>query len=302
MYQIERRDITSGEWLEHMAHSIAYLIDLLEPAGFSFPDLRAMKLPGIKSDYARVVMCFDPSVGIRPCKPMDFGHYETMGYYSIDPEKGKDRPHIVLFERSIRNSAKAFVVAQRAMMPIHPDYSNEVATVTQNLRRLVWTHELMHWAVHHALCCEGKPLKKFYYSNNDEVFFHEGLAQAMLLSCIRHDPYLLELFSWMEGGQPEQYAAYKCLGSDIDRIMEALHFLRRDQIQSFEVLVRAVDFQASRLSDFDEVKMWEAIVKAPVNEILYDDCKVKVESLVKERFPDLAYLLRGTITARRFGL
>ena len=297
----------SFENILEIQEEVAYYVDevtyALKRTGMGNGDDDTILFPKLFRSVGRKTVCYDIQHGNRAFQPQqDYGHYDVMGLYrahGIDEEEG---PVIILYSRVIEACAAEFVRMKYRLPEDSVEYKNQLELMTERMIVLVYTHEMMHWLIHHMLCAEGKTLQNPSCEKEDEVAYHEALAQAFMVYAFRESELMLELFRELESGQPLQYHLYKELGTDFTAIFNAFHFLRRDSLQSFEILKRAVLMGISRTSAEKEGTLWESLLKNPSPNVLATQAFPLITAVMQQRFPKLAEQYSGRIGANRIGL
>jgi hypothetical protein len=288
---------------EEVGIYVSDVIHELEHAGMSMGEADTAAFPKLYRSSGRRTVCYDIGHGNRAFQPkQDYGHYDVMGLYRTHGIDGEDAPTIILYSEVIEACAAEFVRLKYGLPEDSDAYKNQLELMTERMIVLVYTHEMMHWLIHQALCAEGKPLRNPSCRNEDEVAYHESLAQAFMVYAFRDSELMLELFHDLEAGQPLQYHLYKELGFDFKAIFNAFHFLRRDSLQSFEILKRAVLMGISRASAEEEPALWESLLKNPSPNVLATQAFPLITAVMEQRFPKLSIGYAARIGATRIGL
>jgi hypothetical protein len=225
-----------------------------------------------------------------------------MGLYRTHGIDGEEAPTIILYSEVIEACAAEYVRLKYGLPEDSVAYKNQLELMTERMIVLVYTHEMMHWLIYQVRCAEGKPLRNPSYRKEDEVAYHEALAQAFMVYAFRDSKLMLELFHDLEAGQPLQYHLYKELGPDFKAIFNAFHFLRRDSLQSFEILKGAVLMGISRTSMEKESALWESLLKNPSPNVLATQAFPLITAVMEQRFPQLTIWYAARIGATRIGL
>jgi hypothetical protein len=288
---------------EEVAVYVTAVLEAAVQAGMSISTEDMHPFPRFIWSVQSPTVCYDIAQGVRPVNMnQDFGHYDLMGLYANTGYAHTDGPTVVLFQTTLYASAREFVKLHYGLVDGMPGYNGKFALVLERLIIIVYTHEMMHWLVHQLLCADGKPLLDARYTNEDEICFHETLAQAFMVYAFRDTPLMQELFADLELGQPLQYKLYSDLGNDFAKIINVFHFMRRDSLQSFEILKRAVQHGVGRDTPTEEETMWVDLLKNPSDHLLAEQAFDTIVLKTTERFPNAALTYRGTIHARRFGI
>jgi len=130
---------------------------------------------------------------------------ESLGSY--DPVKNQ----VVLYMPKIRTSAENFYKENKAESSLSFEENIE------NLCSLILLHEFTHWIVHTGIFTfndksnKSNPIQNAFYEDEDQINFHEAIAQIFTNYFCKKDEELSKLFDWLEEKQPEQYQVYKKL-------------------------------------------------------------------------------------------
>lgn len=132
---------------------------------------------------------------------------------------------------------------------------------TELVSTVILIHEFVHWIIHWI----GSPgfidykithrYRDLNYSNKDEVYFHESLAQLFTKFICTDSSELYNLFEWLENRQPRQYTAYKGLINDneldrgVSKILRLLLFMRQYDLQSFDILQLLFEIKIDEVDD-----------------------------------------------------
>jgi len=99
------------------------------------------------------------------------------------------------------------------------DYLISASDIFEYLNSIVLIHELTHWMIHwnidfnqKSLMCDDK------YESDDEIDFHEGLAQYFTDSVIRKygNKKIIDLFESLNSKQSKPYQVFEELKTDLD--------------------------------------------------------------------------------------
>jgi hypothetical protein len=124
---------------------------------------------------------------------------ELLGEYNPSNET------VTLFLPKIKATSKEFLKTKTSI--IETDSLNKI---TKDLSYLILIHEFTHWLIDQLI---KKAKLNFEYSLDDNVYFHESLAQLFTHFYCKKDPSLWELFQWLEERQPRQYKIYNELSN-----------------------------------------------------------------------------------------
>jgi hypothetical protein len=288
---------------EEVGIYVSDVLHELERAGMSMGEGDRVSFPKLYRSGGRQTVCYDISHGNRAFQPnQDYGHYDVMGLYRSHGIDGEEVPTIILYSEVIEACAAEFVRIKYGLPEDSDAYKNQLELMIERMIVLVYTHEMMHWLIHRVLCAEGKPLQNPSCRKEDEIAYHEALAQAFMVYAFRESELMLELFHDLEAGQPLQYHLYKELGPDFKAIFNAFHFLRRDSLQSFEILKGAVLMGISRTSMEKESALWESLLKNPSPNVLATQAFPLITAVMEQRFPQLTIWYAARIGATRIGL
>lgn len=286
---------------ESMAYQVQLFFkrmeELLTKAGLSMPNV-----PHPVVEYSHIPLrCYDPASGHHDFNAVsDYGYLEALGTYQPDLAV-PDLARIYLFHKNLLDVARVYVLTQGGLMPNDPAFDAMVKHYNTEITTLVLCHELAHWLVHQARSEDGATLGAIRYRSNDEVFFHEGLAQALLVYGMQDFPDFIDLMLWMESGQPEQYIAYKRLGQDHVHVVKAMDLLRQMGMQSFELLEQAI--HAGAAIDKEAVgTLFANVFKKPMTPEFQRELIPHLNTYLRACAPEVAHSYRGAISANRYGL
>jgi hypothetical protein len=268
------------------------------------------EIPTIEFSY-EIVRCFDPKIGFHDFNPIrNYGYLEALGTY-INDFNNIENQKFLLFINNIQEVAAVYTLSYKRINVTDPLFIDKYNIYIQQITALVVCHVFSHWLVCRSIDNNGKSLFQFKCQKIDELFYHEALAQAIVFQSLvnssdieRNDwggSALLELMLWMEGGQPDQYIAYKRLGKDTVKILNAMDILRPTNFQSYELLEKTINLiNGEVLPDLD--KIFDSFFRQPITESFHEEIKKDVELYLKENLPNTANRLRGVINGKKFGL
>lgn len=129
---------------------------------------------------------------------------ELLGSY--DPLKNQ----VVLYMPKIRATAENFHNENKEKSSLSFEANIE------NLCTLILLHEFTHWIVHKGIfptseSSDSEPIRESLYEDEDQIYFHEAVAQIFTNYFCKKDNELSKLFDWLEKKQPKQYQVYKQL-------------------------------------------------------------------------------------------
>lgn len=230
-------EFDANEDMEYIINGFVMQLGMLfKKAGFNLPET---EMPEIKYSNASV-RCYDPAFGIYDFDPVKhYGYLEALGAYFPCDEKPEER-RFELFTQNIKDVAAIYTIAKTTIPFQDPAFRPIYEMHVKDITALILCHEIAHWFVHQCTDSSGMPIGELQYRLNDEIFFHEGLAQALVFNGLQEFDHLLELLLWMEGGQPQQYIAYKRLGFDCGVVLQSLQIVNQIGMQSFELLEQTV--------------------------------------------------------------
>ncbi len=244
---------------------------------------------------------FDPAIGIHDFDPIkNYGYLEAMGAYFPCDEKPEER-RFELFTQNIKDVAAIYTITQTTTPIQDPAFRAIYELNVIDITALVLCHEIAHWFVHQCADNSGIAIGKLQYSLNDEIFFHEGLAQALVFYGLQEFEHILELMLWMEGGQPQQYIAYKRLGFDCGKIFNALQIVNQTGMQSFELLEQTVISHALN----NQPKIPDILNKFLTQPITPEFQKESMDDFFQYLLasqPEMAKKFRGTYYASKFNV
>jgi hypothetical protein len=266
-------------------------------AGFLLPD---EDVPQIKFNHAEV-RCYDPASGIHDFDAVrNYGYIEALGaYFPCDEHPSQRR--FELFANNIMEVAAVYTFSKTSIRYTDPAFKPIFEMHFSEITALVLCHELAHWFVHRCSDGSGMPLEKMHYQRNDEVFYHEGLAQALVFEGLKEFDSLIELMVWMEGGQPQQYIAYKRLGNDCTTLLKALSMVHKTGIQSFELLEHAVHMYEKDAHPHKE-DIFKKFLSQPITAEFQKESIEDVYLHLLVAHPHLADTYRGTYHAIKFNV
>lgn len=99
------------------------------------------------------------------------------------------------------------------------DYLISASDIFEYLNSIVLIHELTHWMIHRNIDFNQKSLKcDDKYESDDEIDFHEGLAQYFTDSVIRKygNKKIIDLFKSLNSKQSKPYQVFKKLKTDLE--------------------------------------------------------------------------------------
>lgn len=281
---------------------------LLKSAGLELPD---EPMPNVEFSN-EPVRCYDPASGIIDFDPSKhYGYLEALGAYHPSDRQPEDRLFL-LFPANINSVAARFTFTHTCLTAMDKGFKRLVDRHFRQITALVLCHEVAHWLVHRSISANGSRMGDLRYQKNDEIFFHEGLAQALVFAAFENlpeyipsswsnGPDLHDIMWWMETGQPQQYIAYKRLGFDGVKILKAMDYLRSIQLQSFEMLEQVVN-QMKDGDVPDQHKIFELFLKTPFTPYFQVETMPDVECYLKANLPSTFYDHRGIIYGSRYGL
>ena len=270
---------------------------LLKEAGFDLPET---EMPEILYSNSSV-RCYDPAIGIHDFDPIKhYGYLEALGAYFPCDEKPEER-RFELFTQNIKDVAAIYTITQTTTPIQDPAFRAIYEMNVIYITALVLCHEIAHWFVHQCADNSGMSIGKLQYSLNDEIFFHEGLAQSLVFYGLQEFEHLLELMLWMEGGQPQQYIAYKRLRFDCGKIFKALQIVNQTGMQSFELLEQTLISLAAN----NQTKIPDILKKFLSQPITPEFQKESMDDLFQYLVaskPEMAEKFRGTYNASKFNV
>jgi len=115
------------------------------------------------------------------------------------------------------------------------------------LTDIIIVHEFVHWIVDILLKKRGR--QGFKYTTQDEVFFHEGLAQYFTYHMIKYDKNIASVFSWLLPFQLKRYKVFQELitpGYNLNDVMVGIWLCVNSKKQSWTELKFYID-EASKI-------------------------------------------------------
>jgi len=221
---------------------------------------------------------------------------ELLGSYdSIDEKEGR----VTLYIPKIKETTHDYFLYK---FPTKTYDFNAEKYFTELLSTIILIHEFVHWIIH-WIKCPGfidknsmHRYKSMDYSNLDEVYFHESLAQLFTNFICRDSSDLYDMFDWLEKGQPNQYTAYKDLiinnnlDDTIGAVLREIEFMRQYDLQSFDVLKELLMYNIDEIDDsecldFDEPELIDICVYRKVSNYYFQ----KLFELGSNKLTDKVY-------------
>ena len=167
---------------------------------------------------------------IKVCDPED--EIDLLGAYI--PRRGEGE--IALYILRIEQTADKY--SQYAKIPLEH--------AIESLSLVVLLHEISHWIVCSIKDSNGKRFRSLRYTNKEEVYFHEGLAQYFTWFILKKgfdssNGENLAIFTWLEKRQKKQYQVFSEIAQfNIEDILAAIICLRNDKVQKWSELKKAI--------------------------------------------------------------
>jgi hypothetical protein len=173
--------------------------------------------------------------GLRPFQ------IEYLGTY-----KSKDL--VTLYINSISETAGQYHVSQG-----YPVY--ELRDSVSYLTDIIIVHEFVHWIVDVMLKKGGR--QKFRYATQDEVFFHEGLAQYFTYCMFKDCSEVITIFNWLLTRQLKRYKVYQEIlipDYNVHDVMAGIWLCIAKKKQSWTELKSYID-EASKIKGYSGYKI-----------------------------------------------
>lgn len=288
---------------EEVSVYITEVLHAMVSRGMSMGDADMLDYPNLLWSLEQEELCYDILTGPRKHQlNQDFGHYELLGKYAPHGHAVTACPSVVLYEPALHQSAEYLLYSMHGINRGDTNFEAMFRAMLERIIVLVYTHEMLHWVIHQIRSTSGETYGELHYTTMDEIAFHESMVQALMVYAFREMPLMLSMVGMLERGQPLQYKLYKELGADFDAVFDAFQFMQADQLQSFEILKRCVEYKIADTRREREGELWVDLLKHPENEVFAHHALPGITRVLSNRFPQLAHTHRGAIGARRFGI
>jgi hypothetical protein len=291
----------SDEAFEQMEYIInAFKLNIarqLSDAGFKYPQ---ENIPNVVYSTTKV-KCYNPENGIHDFDAVrHYGYLEALGAY-FPCDYNPEQRHFEIFTQNVAEVTAVYTLRKTSIPYNDPQFAQLYELHLTDITTLVLCHEIAHWMIHRCVDSQGKTIGKMRYSLNDEIFYHEGLAQSLLFEGLKEFDFMLNIMLWMESGQPQQYIAYKRLGLNCAHLMKAFHTVCKMGIQSFELLEQAIILQVGTKPVSTEQILINFLTK-PQTPIFQKESIEDVYLFLLAMYPDLADKYRGVYHALKFNI
>ena len=199
------------------------------------------------------------------------------------------------------------------------DYLIRASDIFEYLNSIVLIHELTHWMIHWNIDFNKKSLKcDDKYESDDEIDFHEGLAQYFTDSVIRKygNKKIIDLFESLNSKQSKPYQVFEELKTDLDgktieisSVFTALAICWFNKYeQSFELLKKhnylsVLYYPNDYITSFNAIKELKPALNQKKIIKWYEIKPFDNDHFLVDYFTeDNKKYKRGTIAGRKYGL
>lgn len=200
---------------------------------------------------------------------------------------------ITLYTKAIARIADEF--ARNNPESASPDEARKALTT------LVLMHELGHWVVYDV---QGRFTYRLLEDSRDkeqELFFHEALAQYFTQLGVGKNELLQTMFDWLVSKQTKPYQAFKDLPADrIDLALLGIEFARAYKGAEFDVLKEFMNELRGFTMDYPS--MWAKVTEFMTNPTTKPHLSLLKDYIESGYSPEeFNHKKRGSIATRKFG-
>ncbi|MFN5209299.1 MAG: hypothetical protein ACK5D8_07395 [Bacteroidota bacterium] len=195
------------------------------------PELRIQATPRMPNQPFLYLRAFDPR--------KHYSYLDALGEY-IPKAYMHHKPTFKLHTSHILSTAIQYQLFLLADGYGNKEHDKNLAEIYERVKLLVICHLSAHWFIQCSSGSYGPMMGRMRYKTKDEIFYHEALAQAIMLAGVNQSVSLNAIAMWMEGNQPDIYTAYLALKPSLQNILKVYHFLSQTKVQSFELLRQGI--------------------------------------------------------------